>query len=169
MQPDEKDLLEAVQEALHNPRYGGTVSLPGGGEATIEREPEPGIRLRLTSGGRDGTVVTLYAGSTSRPGIYPSGLPFVPGEDATVVDSVDGRVAVNWWTHSDPISVMDRVERESLRTGWRPAGRPGSAEAFPGLRVVQLEKEGVQRTLMAGGTGQGDETGFVSMVDEPQR
>ncbi len=98
----ESDLSEAarlIQEALSGPETVTELRTQSGRPVRVERDPEPGIQLRLTLTGTDGDggdwIVYLVEPGEQRPRSYPSTAPFVPGV-AAIVAIFGGTLSITW-------------------------------------------------------------------------
>ena len=68
-----------------------------GRSIAVERDPEPGIAIRLTRRDVEDDASGWYALSVrpteQRPALYPTALPFIPARSATIVSSTQGIMA----------------------------------------------------------------------------
>ena len=68
-----------------------------GRSIAVERDPEPGIAIRLTRRDAEDDASDWYALSVrpteQRPDLYPATVPFIPARSATIVSSTQGIMA----------------------------------------------------------------------------
>jgi hypothetical protein len=78
------DAARLINEALKAPPGTTELTTESGRAVRVEREPAPGIRLRLTWPRTDeetaGWLELLVEAVDQRPESYPTGVPFVPQE-----------------------------------------------------------------------------------------
>ncbi len=99
MDADFAEAVRLMQEALAGPPGVTQVTTRSGQVMQIERDPEPGVRVRLVTEGTEekpGAWDMLnVAAVDERPGLYPSSVPFVPGVEA-IVAMFAGMITVMW-------------------------------------------------------------------------
>jgi len=119
----------------------------------VERDPEPGVEVRLTSMGLPPVASSqhFYATTLKPPG-YPAWLPFVPGRAVSV--SVWGSPecgSVAWYSLRDPGKLLDDLLEVMERDGWPPEdnGAPlGEEVAF-----INLQHGSRNRVIVSSGVG----------------
>jgi hypothetical protein len=99
MSSETKETFRLIQEAMRSPAEKTELETSSGRKVRIERDPEPGIEIRLThadaADGEGEWYVLSVAASEARPKPYPSSLPFLPGVEAAV--SVTGTMSSVAW------------------------------------------------------------------------
>lgn len=93
-------LARLVPAALKAPPDVHELRTDSGAVVRFEREPEPGIELRLYMPERLDWEVTLIRAGDARPQRYPGGLPFVPNATAVVARAENG-TTVGWHQAGD--------------------------------------------------------------------
>jgi hypothetical protein len=129
-----------IQEALSGPPDLTELKTESGHVVQVERDPEPGIQLRLvfpgTQDSRDPWTALSVRAVADRPEPYPSIVPFLPGVEAIVV--IFGETANVIWRPSgaacqvpdiEPDEKLEELERQlksarEAAAGADPASRP---------------------------------------------
>jgi hypothetical protein len=129
-----------IKEALSGPPGLTELKTESGHPVQLERDPEPGIQLRLVFPGtqerRDSWTALSVRAVPDRPGSYPSTVPFLPGVEAIVV--IFGETANVIWRPSgtacqvpdiEPDEKLEELERQlksarEAAAGTDPASRP---------------------------------------------
>jgi len=140
----------------------------GGMGVAVEKEPEPGvdIRMRSRAGTEDGFTTTLYAPASERPAGWSADIPFLPnvGGSLTVFDQPGRGFSIQWGKVADPSLAAQLILDQCFAAGWRrqdaSAGTP--AMSLPGMQMVALERDAMTRVLMSLGV---KEVGFVQLLE----
>lgn len=171
MHPESSRLLHAFQVALDGEEPEQEVSLSDGSRFAVERDPSPGVVMRIrqassssASADAGSFSMVVFAASPRRPAGYPPGLPFVPDADVSVGVGTDGRRWANWWFAQDTDDLVDELVAQSRVDGWKEAGPPEAA-ARPGVRTAELHRGPHARFITAAGAGA---AGFVSLAEYPR-
>lgn len=167
MNPEEEKLLQAFEAVLESDDPSPEVTLADGSRFAVERDPAPGIvlRIRALHGARASDFsMVVYAAAPEPPPGYPEELPFVPHADVSIGRSgEDGRVWANWWFATNPSGVVEAVLRQSLSDGWvEEPHDPGLSNL--GVRAVELHRGERTRFITATVTSP---SGFVSFAEYP--
>jgi hypothetical protein len=111
----ESNLPEAarlIQEALSAPPGVTELKTESGRVVQVERDPEPGIQLRLVFPGtqdrHDSWIALSVRAVEDRPGSYPSIVPFLPGVEAIV--AIFGKTVHVIWRLSGAASQVPDIE-----------------------------------------------------------
>lgn len=171
MHPESERLLHAFQAALDSAEPRQEVALSDGSRFAVERDPSPGVVMRISPAGTSSTAsvdssfsMVVYAGAARRPAGYPPGLPFIPDADVSVGAGTDGRRWANWWFAEDPDGLVDELVLQSRADGWKEVPHD-PALAKLGVRVVELQR-GSRTRFITGATT--SPAGFVSFAEYPR-
>lgn len=103
-----------IQEALAGPPGVTELRTESGQPVQVERDPEPGIQIRLVFPGtqerRDPWTAIVVRAVEHRPVSYPSIVPFLPGVEATVV--IFGETAHVIWRPSGAACQLPDIEAD---------------------------------------------------------
>ena len=151
MEDSNQELRDKLQQAA---RQGGSAVLDvlSGMGMAIEKEPEPGvdIRMRYGSGTDEAFTTTMYSPAPKRPAGWPASVPFLPdvAGSVTLFDRPGRGVSVQWFKVPDPSLAVRIVLDECLATGWRLQPAPDAPlPASHGAQVVVLRQDEAERTI----------------------
>jgi hypothetical protein len=138
-----------IQEALSGPPGVTELKTESGHPVRVERDPEPGVQLRLVFPGteerQDSWTALSVRAVEHRPGSYPSAIPFLPGVEA-IVATFGETVHVIWRPSGaacqipdiEPDKKLEELERrlKSARdaaAGTDPEARPAACVNFKAI------------------------------------
>lgn len=136
-------VLSAPEEA------GDSFVLSDGRVATIERDVEPGVRVRTRVAESDASpamTALLLEPSDVRPDAWPDELPFVPNAKVVVMRTAEALTAA-WSEVEDTAAFVDAIVTGSVESGWV------RQKEIPSLLMmgggVVLERDGIERSVSA--------------------
>ncbi len=153
-EPDD-DLQERFREAVASGGPDAGLAILAEAGFSIEKEPEPGVgmRMRFGAGTEDAFTTTMYAPSPERPRGWPGEIPFLAGVGGslTLFDRPGRGFSVQWFTVPDPAAGVKELVDQSVAGGWRVMDAPISPLPPHMVRgeYVLLERGELQRTVMS--------------------
>jgi len=143
--------LSALRAALESPGESRSIVELEGRRWVIERFPEPGVEMRMSTaeGGPPGAESVQFSAASQMPRSYPDWLPFVPGYDVAV--STWGPPAcgsVAWSEVPDARPLIEALVETLEREGWSAAGAPAQPV---GSGFWAFERTGRKRVLVSTG------------------
>jgi hypothetical protein len=140
MNEDMPEAVRLLQEALSGPPGVSEVTTQSGRRVRVERDPEPGIQVRLAQLDSEGPRAEWRALSVDaveeRPESYPADLPFLPGVEALLFVFGDA-ASVTWRPTGASCPVPPKQPDESL------------AKISERLREIHRSSEGDDSTTRA--------------------
>jgi len=153
MDESDRELRDRLRQAVEKGGPAAALDVLSGMGFAIEKEPEPGVgmRMRFGAGTEDAFTTTMYSGASERPAGWPAEVPFLPdvGGSLTLFDRPGRGFSVQWFRVPDPSVAVQRILSECLATGWqrRDASEPPAPSSPPGTQTVVLERDEALRTL----------------------
>jgi hypothetical protein len=147
------EALSAIDPADHTDR---TVMIDDT-EVRMRYAPEPGVELHVQAmdAGEPvaGTEFVGYEAASARPASYPPELPYLPGLTVSLWQSPDGASAsCTWFNVADAESALADLLAQCAASGWVQVART-EIQPIPGMRMIHLQRDGVERMVNVGSTG----------------
>jgi hypothetical protein len=147
---DGEALIAQIRQAVASGADRATINF-GSQQLVLESDTSGDLTLRTPA---RAATTRVYLETFSRPGSYPSDLPFVSGEPCTVSEEREV-TAVFWWVPQDADSLLEQLRHECLSDGWTV--EDDRRTEAPPSRLQTYEKGGLRRRLQSS-------FGFVTMV-----
>ena len=163
-----QSIWQALSAISPSDRTDRTVTA-NGAEVQMRYAPEPGVDMRVQiADPRDPeavTVSTTFGTGADRPASYPPELPYLPEHRALVTGGRQGGWTAVWFVASGVESVAAEILSQSAAAGWSEAASSEGGMLVPGMRIVELARPGLRRTVMISSFG---ENGSITLSDEPE-
>jgi hypothetical protein len=170
IEPDDK-LHERLREAVAKAGPGAGFAVLSEPGFAIDKEPEPGvgIRMRFGTGTEDGFTTTMYNPSPERPRGWPGEIPFLAdlGGSLTLFERPGRGFSVQWFEVPDTKAALSDLLGQSVAEGWRVVETPPSPPLPPHLvrgQYLLFERGKLTRTVtcvVAKGLG------MIQLVEQP--
>lgn len=163
-----QSIWQALSAISPSDRTDRTVTVDGAG-VQMRYAPEPGVDMRVeVADSKDSdavTVATTFGAGADRPASYPPELPYLPEHRALVTGGQKGGWTAVWFVASGVERVAAEILSQSAAAGWSDAASSEGGMLVPGMRIVELTRPGLRRTVMISSFG---ENGSITLSDEPE-